>query len=101
MILVENCERCGARIGKRYPISLDRAPSCPYCGNPLNMERWNDLKRRVIDGMKRNDLGSAARDAAVHAAYEKTPFSKPVFIILLILFWPAGLIYALVKYNGR
>lgn len=97
MIMVENCDRCGARIGKKFPVSPDRAPQCPYCGNPLNMDRWNELKRKFIDDMKSRDMQAAVSQPAGRQA----AFSKPLFVILLLLFWPAALIYALVRYNIR
>jgi hypothetical protein len=99
MIMVENCDRCGARIGKKFPVSLDRAPQCPYCGNPLNMDRWNELKRNFIDDMKSRDMLTDRQAAAGQPAGRQAAFSKPLFVILLLLFWPAALIYALVNYR--
>ncbi len=100
MILVETCDRCGARVGKKFPVSLERAPQCPYCGNPLSMERWNDLKRRVIDEVTTIDIKARQADAG-QPANSSAGFSRLVFFILLLIFWPAALVYALVRYHGR
>jgi hypothetical protein len=101
MMLVENCTRCGARIGGKFPVTLERVPECPYCGNPLNMDRWNDLKRKVIDDIKGRTMIDDRTAAVDQTAGRKLSFSKPIFVILLLLFWPAALIYALVRYSSR
>ncbi len=99
MILVEVCDRCGARVGKKFPVTLERVPQCPYCGNPLSIERWNDLKRRVIDEVTGADIKARQADAR-QPANSSAGFSRPVFFILLLIFWPAALVYALVRYHG-
>jgi hypothetical protein len=101
MMLVENCDRCGARIGEKFLLNLERVPECPYCGNPLNMDRWNDLKRKVIDDIKDRTMKDDRQAAIDQTAGRKFSFSTPLFFILLLLFWPAALIYALVRYNNR
>ncbi|HOD15568.1 MAG TPA: hypothetical protein PLA65_11650 [Spirochaetota bacterium] len=101
MMLVENCDRCGARIGGKFPVTLEQVPVCPYCGNPLNMDRWNDLKRKVIGDIKDRTMIDDRTAAADETSGRKFSFSKPLFVVLLLLFWPAALIYALVRYNNR
>jgi hypothetical protein len=103
MVLVDRCERCGSAISQSFPVSQTEPPLCPYCGTPVGFERWNDMRNRAFEDIRKQDApsiqtGNLPQTLAASADSRKT-FSKPVFILLLLFFWPAAIIYAAVKYN--
>ncbi|MCP4130438.1 MAG: hypothetical protein GY754_05605 [bacterium] len=137
MVFVKQCPSCGSKIGRSFSIIIEEIPSCDYCGNPLDINHWNELKFRVIEeirwtsneygpGMEQARAGdygaddSSARAARPEEAPEsgerpagtaqrvrmvktvpvekkKNSFSWLVFIIMLIVFFPAAIVYLVVK----
>lgn len=96
---IESCESCGKTINRDYPVSSYNPPACPYCGAPFKAEKWNSLKREAISEIQRND-NIKERNTIIPGKPEK--FSQPVFIILIIFFWPAAIAYYLYyKSSGR
>ncbi len=103
MVLVDRCDSCGSAISQSFPASQAALPLCPYCGTPVGIDRWNDMRNRALEDIRKQDApsnqtGNIAPMQAVSAPARKT-FSLPVFILLLLFFWPAAIIYAAVRYN--
>jgi hypothetical protein len=88
---VETCSGCGVPIKEDFPISRENPPACPSCGTPLAPDRWNALKREAIKEIR--DTG-----ASIVSGNPLPDFSWPVFVLLMIFFWPAGMIYFIAKY---
>ena len=103
MVLVDRCDRCGSSISKSFPASQEGPPKCPYCGTPVGIDRWHEMRSMVLEDIRNQDLRDSAPgriSKGVPAAPSARPvFSLPVFILLLFIFWPAAIIYAVSRYN--
>jgi len=103
MVLVDRCDRCGSGISRSFPASREEPPQCPYCGTPVGLDRWNDMRRRVLEDIREQDSRDSVPAATGHIAPQapgaRRAFSLPVFILLLFIFWPAAVVYAVAKYN--
>ncbi len=101
MVSVDSCAHCGSKIGTTFPALANEIPKCPYCGTPLDVSHWNALKFKAIESIK-NEKEPPAGMAGTGTGGGTTTqdFSIGVFVILLLLFWPGAVIYAVAKYNG-
>ncbi len=102
MVVVEQCERCGSAISESFPASQAEPPLCPYCGTPQAIDRWNDMRNRVLEDIRKHTIpsprtGPGGPVRAVPASGRQA-FSLPIFILLLLFFWPAAIVYAAVRY---
>ncbi|HNW30897.1 MAG TPA: hypothetical protein PKN50_20645, partial [Spirochaetota bacterium] len=65
--------------------------------------RWHEMRSMVLEDIRNQDLRDSAPgriSKGVPAAPSARPvFSLPVFILLLFIFWPAAIIYAVSRYN--
>ena len=91
MLLVDTCPACGKAVGQKYSLDLDEIPACPACGTPFSGERWNNWK---TEALRRLDKGEDERGGS----QKGKNFSVPVFVILLIVFWPAAMVYFFFRY---
>lgn len=87
-VIVENCPGCGSGINKSFPVSAG-PPVCPWCGKALAAERWNELKEQAFARIE-----NSRQQPAGPAPAALTPFRLSTFILLIIFFWPAAVIYA-------
>ncbi|HOP65393.1 MAG TPA: hypothetical protein PK358_10080 [Spirochaetota bacterium] len=94
LVRVESCSGCGRVINQDFPVSPDTVPVCPYCGAPFKIEKWNSLKREAISDIQKSD--PLRDDDIQHIVYPEN-FSWLLFIILLIFFWPAAIVYYIHK----
>jgi hypothetical protein len=103
MVLVDRCDRCGSGISKSFPASQTEPPHCPYCGSPVGIDRWNDMRHSALEDIMRQDaMEIPAADTgqpSATASRGRASFSLPLFILLLLLFWPAAIVYAVSRYN--
>ena len=90
MVLVDTCPACGKAVGQKYSLDLDSIPACPACGTPFNAEKWNNWR---LDALKRIDRSDETEEAG-----KAKKFSPLVFVILLVVFWPAALAYFFFRY---
>jgi hypothetical protein len=90
-VLVESCPSCGSGINQAFPLAATEPPACPYCGKHLAAERWNGLKEKTLEKIGQD--ADRTKTAVTHP--EITEFRMPTFLLLLFLFWPAALVYAL------
>ena len=76
------CQNCGAEISK-----TDKR--CPYCGtaNPNY-----SVPAAVV-----SSFGPSSTSSGTTTVPTQSSFSVPLFIVLLIFFWPAAIVYAIVK----
>ncbi|MCA9506612.1 MAG: hypothetical protein KC616_26230, partial [Myxococcales bacterium] len=85
---VEKCEVCGGSIALDVPLLFREAPLCPYCGDPVSVDALEARREEALDGLREAAPRTDERDGA------KVPFSIPLFAILMIVCWPAGVAYA-------
>ncbi len=86
MVFADTCPSCGKTVGQRYSLDLAEIPSCPACGTPFNVDAWNAWK---LEAMRRLDEGGERKPGL----FAGKRFSLPLFIVLLVVFWPAALVY--------
>ncbi len=94
---VEKCDVCHASISVRVPASLREIPGCPYCGDPIGIEHLRELKRDALAALREERGPKVAR---APAAKRTRPFSLPLFLLLLVAFWPAAVVYAWWQWQG-
>lgn len=88
-VVVEACPGCGSGINKAFPVSAG-PPVCPWCGKALAAERWNELKEQAFARIENSRQQPAGLPPAA-----LTPFRLSTFILLIIVFWPAAIAYAM------
>lgn len=80
------CTKCGAQL-------YEDDKYCEYCGHEQYKKTFNES---VNEQMK--DFSETAQKS-LQKAEKNQNFDIVVLIVLLVLFWPAGLIYYLVTKN--
>ena len=84
-VQVDRCASCGAGVNATLSLDLAEAPACPYCGGPVSTgEQIMRMREETLEAIR------------VPARHGK-PFSIGIFIVLVLVFWPAALFYALWK----
>jgi hypothetical protein len=90
---VEKCDGCSAEISLQSPASLREIPRCPYCEDPVSMPHLARLRREALERLR-----ARPRDAA--ALPEQSGwFSLVLFLIPLVSFWPAAIVYGWMKWE--
>jgi hypothetical protein len=108
---VEKCDVCHAGVAIQVPASLREIPLCPYCGDPVSIERLQELKRASLARMRAEaEPEPAAETTSLARAWGRaspgrgraasSDFSVVVFLLLLVSFWPAALVYAWYKWQA-
>ena len=90
---VDKCEACGGSVSLEVPIGFSEVPACPYCGDPVSVDALETRRHEALDALRRDDRDSS------RARGSKVPFSIPLFVVLMMTFWPAGLLYAWYRYH--
>lgn len=83
-MVVDSCASCGAPVNLRLTLELSEPPACAHCGAPVVEDDLNRLKLEAL------------REIRASSRPEKD-FSVLLFVVLLVIFWPAALGYALWK----
>jgi hypothetical protein len=86
LVLVD-CISCGNKINQKVSLDLSNPPRCQYCGTGVPADDLNKLKQEVLLTMQQ----------VIPVPPGKGEFSTPLFIVLLIVFWPAAVAYVIVK----
>lgn len=82
VVMVERCESCGAHIHAELSMDLNAVPACAHCAGPITSRDLNRLKQENIQAL-REQTSKPVRQ-----------FSFWIFVPLIIIFWPAGVVYA-------
>ncbi|MAG29806.1 MAG: hypothetical protein CL908_02795 [Deltaproteobacteria bacterium] len=93
-VQVEDCSACGAKVSLNLRIGEIASARCPYCHDPLGTERLMEEKARLIDELDTNPEVMSAR------CDRPSNFSIPIFVILMLFFWPLGIGYAFWKWRA-
>ncbi|MGA1871525.1 MAG: hypothetical protein ACMUJM_23610 [bacterium] len=93
-VSIKNCPTCGHSIGYTIPLIVTKLPCCSYCRSPLDVSHINRLKQERIESILALNSAPIANDAF---DAPKSSFNWELFVILLLLFWPAALVYAYAK----
>ncbi|MDH3587868.1 MAG: hypothetical protein OEQ74_00555 [Gammaproteobacteria bacterium] len=90
----EDCQSCGSSVNVEVRTSQTDYV-CPYCGGGLDCSRINPL----LDSLKiREEHDRPPRQMKGYQSGRN--FSLTIFILLLVLFWPVAILYAL-KMNSN
>ncbi|MCB1739614.1 MAG: hypothetical protein KDK91_04540 [Gammaproteobacteria bacterium] len=84
VVLVEHCPSCGAQINQAVRLDEPDPPRCGFCAQP-------------VGGARLDALRSEYRSRLTALEDTREPFKPWLFIVLLLIFWPAALAYALYK----
>lgn len=87
LVAIPKCDNCGATINQTMTLDASQRPSCTYCGKAISTYQINQLKSEAIDKIRQ----------AKPTIEKKKGFSVWIFLLLLVIFWPAALGYALWK----
>lgn len=91
-LVMEDCAKCGHKINQKVSLDLSDPPRCPYCGTGVSADHLNDLKREVLTGLQK-----APAVIPVAATITAGAFNMPLFVVLLVFFWPAAVFYLIKK----
>jgi hypothetical protein len=82
-----NCDSCGAKSEEKISLALSKSPQCQYCGSALQTpEHFEQLKKDVLRKSEQQQVAAG-----------KGGFNMGTFIVLLLLFWPGAIYYAVKK----
>jgi DNA-directed RNA polymerase subunit RPC12/RpoP len=83
-----DCANCGSKVNQKVTLDLASQPNCPYCGTPVSTDYLNNLRQEVLKSTQ--SIQESTRT-------KKGEFSVVIFILLLIFFWPAAIVYLVIK----
>jgi hypothetical protein len=94
VVIAQRCPHCHAEANQS--VSLDRAADarCLYCGMAFDAAYVSQLKLQVLDSLR------AQPPAAAEPPPGGAAFSVPTFVLLMVIFWPLGVFYALSRSGG-
>lgn len=100
-LCVQECDACGAEISLEIPVTARGIPRCPYCHDPVSVEGIEERRRKALEAVRMSEPPERIETRVV----ERVPppgngFSVPLFVVLLVCFWPAALGYACIKWRG-
>jgi len=78
----EKCSGCGNMVSKDVTADFSETIKCDYCGTDVAREVLNKYKLEILN--KKEEQSEAPPEG----------MNLAVFITLLILFWPAAIVYA-------
>ena len=84
---IEKCESCGARVSLTLRVGDVTAARCPHCHDPIALEQLREEKARLIEELDSDTGTGQERPGEAH-------FSVPIFVVLLLVFWPLAIGYA-------
>lgn len=87
LLAIPKCDNCGATINQTMTLDASQRPTCFYCGKAASTHQINQLKSEAIDKIRQK----------APPIEKNKGFSIWVFLLLLIIFWPAAVGYALWK----
>ncbi|CAB5124985.1 hypothetical protein D3OALGA1CA_2833 [Olavius algarvensis associated proteobacterium Delta 3] len=93
-ISISTCPACKHTLGYTIPLVVSKLPRCKYCGTDIDASHLNRLKQEKIQFILESNpfYGPNGPDGR-----QGKKFSWMVFLILLFVFWPLAIGYALVK----
>jgi len=82
-----SCSGCGNNINKKVSLAHLDDLACTYCGAAISVVELTKLRNNIIE---ENEIAQAARS-------NSSSFNFTLFSILLLLFWPAAIMYYMSK----
>jgi hypothetical protein len=94
VVITERCPRCHGPTNQRVPLDRVAEARCQYCGAAFDAAYLAQLKHQVIDRLRAEPPAANAPQTAA------ATFSVPTFLVLMVIFWPLGVFYALHRSGG-
>lgn len=92
MTHTEQCQSCGGNVN--IEVTTGRSNyTCPFCGGGLDCGRINLL----LDSLQQR----AQQDEQTEPGQVGDRINLPLFIILMVVFWPAAVAYAIKVYHSQ
>lgn len=88
---LDRCEACSAKVSVEIAIGEAASFACPFCGESIGNARLAEEKARVVEELERDQQWQSAATEV----FTTKSFSPGLFILMLLFFWPAALIYAI------
>ena len=86
------CSGCGTNVNKKISLSHLEDLNCTYCGAGIPVGDLADIRGDIL---KENDI-----ERLTKAAMANNKMSMPIFIALLLVFWPGAIVYYIVKQSS-
>ncbi|MTI39121.1 hypothetical protein [Fulvivirga lutimaris] len=83
--LTVSCKGCGNSVSQKVMLASIDTPACQYCGTHISVSELSKMRTEIL---KEED------EVTLQA---KSGFSIPIFLVLLVVFWPGALIYLAYK----
>ena len=87
---LDRCEACSAKVSVEIAIGEAASFACPFCGESIGNGRLAEEKARIVEELERDQNWQSAATEVFTAR----SFSPGLFVLMLIFFWPAALLYA-------
>jgi len=91
--LNEKCPNCGNAITQTINLANMSDIACAYCNTALPAEFFNNAKSKIL-----NELYEKT-DTQVKSSTEKKKINIGVLILLVMVFWPAAIVYVYRRSN--
>lgn len=92
---VDTCDACGASISLKVPVGNREIPDCPFCGDPVSVDHFEARRHDAMDKLR----AEHRPPAEPRELRSEIPFSVPIFVLLLMFFWPAAVAYAWIRWQ--
>ena len=97
----DRCDACHASLSLTVQVGTPGVPECPYCDARLDTGDLASAKHRLVEEIRRLDGHASSGAGRVtwregrHGREEVPEFSVGLFIVMMLLFWPLGVGYAM------
>lgn len=95
---VEKCDACGGSIQLEVPVAFREVPRCPYCDDPVSFEVLEERRREALESLRAEGRPPPRKTGSLAGFPEG--FNPVVFLVLLVVCWPAAIAYAWLKWQG-
>ncbi|MEL7448881.1 MAG: hypothetical protein AAFN78_06710 [Pseudomonadota bacterium] len=97
-----DCDACGARVALEIAVPVIEAPRCPYCHSGLDVpaELLRPDPAPAPEPAAPKPLALSGGEPEPPQRGNGTPMSIPLFIVLVIICWPAAVGYAIYKFKA-
>jgi hypothetical protein len=86
-------------VSLEIPLGFHDIPRCPYCHDPVSLGSMEDERREALESLRAPS--HPTRSELASSSGSRGAFSLPLFLVLLFVFWPAGVVYAWLKWQGK
>ena len=81
-VISVSCSGCGHKINNKVSLANLKGLSCSYCGAAVQTEELKTIRDSIVEENR------VSQDSV-----QQKSFNLPIFLMLLVLFWPAAIIY--------